>query len=330
MWALHNLCRRLASGDQESRCRVAINSRGRGNNHGRLRMTLYLSPTLLHRLFGFELEIRVNTVTMTSRTHFLDLAQELRDTIYTYALDAECDIEVPSTVIALFTTHQTQVSRPFKPWNISYPSTPPPATYLSLMKTCRQLHAEIAAFLSQSNRHVSRMADIQIEARYPHALVFPANIPRPPRQLTDLHIKVNLHEYFDSIFNLPAASQPDVLLRPIAQILQRFSRYGPYMSRQTTLSEPLKLRTIRITIDSAIPFDELTYVFGNPKIQLAMIVSYFKTLAARLARSGILTPIAEAIEVEMESGGDLMRNDITYDEWDEGDYVYFKSLGFEW
>jgi hypothetical protein len=252
---------------------------------------------------------------------FLNLCQELRDIIYNYALDADfLDVHL-QTQLKERTTRQQHDA-----WTVHYDKSPPAATFLSLLLTCRQMHHDLESYLCQKAR-CSSTAKLELKTAWPHMVPQWTSIPRPPAQLTDLHITVKISNLFD-----PALSMTDqhrILLRPIFEVLQRYVRYGPYMSRQQPLLQPLKIGNVRIALFSAIPLDEMTWVFGNPGERLEMLHAQLKPLLARLARSGMVYGAVESFELSVNDQ-EPERMPVTANMWNEEDYVFFDHIGFRW
>ncbi|EMC96157.1 hypothetical protein BAUCODRAFT_147805 [Baudoinia panamericana UAMH 10762] len=258
---------------------------------------------------------------LASTPAFLTLPKELRDSIYEYALDGNTQVHVVPT-----TTERTQCTA----WRLHHSTTPPVATYLSLLRCCRETYREVTALLNRASLPASTTV-LQLHAAYPDMQTAFLRIPRPPERLHDLHIDLKLGNMWDPVFNTPG--QQEVLMRPLFEILKRYCHYGPHMGRNQPLITPLKLDVVQIVVSSAITLSELDFVFDSPRSRLAMLFGRFKNLLMKLARSGILFDAIHAFEVRLRADlfdGDWHRMPVTSNMWDEQDYVFYHNAGFSW
>ncbi|KAK0253036.1 hypothetical protein LTS09_011946 [Friedmanniomyces endolithicus] len=250
------------------------------------------------------------------------IPQELRDCIYDYALQAEHPETLSSVSNRACKEAQAGV------WTLNFDKLPPCATYLSLLRCNQQLYREITAYLANDARRSDVAAKLDVRATYPHMLTAWTRIPRPPTQAAqDLHIAVRMRSLFDP--GLYTRQRPTILLQPLFEILRCYSLRGPYFARAQRLRQPLKLRTVRLTLSSAIPFENLVHVYGSPAAQLEALFRKLGELIARLARSGLLVGTVAAMEVCLE-GQDTLRVPVTSNIFDEQDYVFFANAGFRW
>ncbi|TKA82521.1 hypothetical protein B0A55_01233 [Friedmanniomyces simplex] len=250
---------------------------------------------------------------------FLGLPQELRDCIYDYALHAEHRNPAVS-----------QAALPCAAWTIHFNKHHPQATFLSLTQCNRQLWREITAYLAHQARPTDVPAKLNIHTAYPDMTTQWSCIPRPPttqQAAQDLLIRIKMRKLFEPALSTP--HQHDVLLRPLFDILRRFIFRGPHSARARPLRQPLRLRTVRVELISAIPFEELVYVYGSPAVQLEVLFGHLKALVARLARSGLLNGAVAALEVCLD-GQKTDQIPVTSDSWDERDHVFFANAGFRW
>lgn len=249
----------------------------------------------------------------------LSLPQELRDGIYEFALNtADGHVQDLRELPSASTCRSAG-------WTLHLGDRAPTATFLSLMLCCRQLRVEVGQFL----RQCQGQAKLQIHASYPDMKTEWSFIQTPPEQLTELDISLKIGNLFDP--RLDYLEYEDVLFRPVFDILKRFIHSGPHLARTRPLSQPLELRTVRITIASATPVNEMTYVFASPAATLYMMFGRFNALLGRLARSGLLVGVIGAFEAKMEGDEEEWeRTAVSSDVWDEEDHVFIKDLGFRW
>ncbi|KAK1815187.1 hypothetical protein LTR12_010446 [Friedmanniomyces endolithicus] len=232
---------------------------------------------------------------------FLGLPQELRDCIYDYALQAEHPKTSSSVSNRAYKEVQAGV------WTLNFDKQPPCATYLSLLRCNQQLYRELTAYLANDALQSDVAAKLDVRTMYPDMLTAWTRIPRPPTQAAqDLHIAVRMRNLFDP--GLYTRQRPTILLQPLFEILRCYSFKGPYFARAQRLRQPLKLRTVRFTLTSAIPLEKLVHVYGSPAAQLEALFRKLGELIARLARSGLLVGAVAAME----------------------DYVFFANAGFRW
>ncbi|KAK5122759.1 hypothetical protein LTR85_003674 [Meristemomyces frigidus] len=255
---------------------------------------------------------------------FLSLPQELRDHVYTYALGSDrCSTSGTQDLAPLLEVLAT----PSVLWKIGTTPQAPIATYLSLMFCCHQLLDEMETFLTYSHDPEGSTAKLTLALAYPNATARWSCVPRPPHQLQNLDITLKMSNIFH-----PATSGPglhEIFLRPVFEVLKRYIHFGPHLARQSPLPEALKLTNIRITIVPAISFDDMTFVYGNPAQQLAMLAGRMKRMMERLARSGLLFGVVNVLEMRLLDE-EWSRMPVTSNVWDEQDYVLFQDLGFRW
>ncbi|KAK4889722.1 hypothetical protein LTR27_011523 [Elasticomyces elasticus] len=252
----------------------------------------------------------------------LGLPPELRDQILDYALSSELGTKGVPLPEGAAVTKQAQCLA----WTINFDRHCPLATYLSLMRCNGQLWREVTAYLLQDSTQTIP-AKVTIHTGYPDMVAEWTCIPQPPALVQDLDISVKLRNLFDPALSTP--HQHNVLLRPLYEIIRRYIMKGPHFAREPLLRTPLKLRTVRITMSSAIPLEDLIYVYGSPAVQIAVLCGHLKGLLARLARSGIMMGAVEALELGVE-GEKMERFPVTMNIWDEQDYVFFNDAGFRW
>lgn len=262
--------------------------------------------------------------TMASSASFLGLPQELRDLIFEYAINTET---VPTDLGKEERSESTfDISHRHLLWRVSGTDGAPAATYLNIMRCNRQLRNEIGLFLQHPKPD---QATAKLELNLTYSLVTPrwTAIPAPPEQTSVLDINIKLGHMWHPALEGADAHEP--ILRPVFEILKRYISYGPNFGKPSRLQQPLKLDTVRMTVDSAVPVEDMTYVFDNPTLRLQLLFEQFKMSLTRLAHSGLPPDRLGAVEVRMD-GWDWSRIPVFADMWEEQDYLRFKSLGFDW
>jgi len=84
-----------------------------------------------------------------------------------------------------------------------------------------------------------------------------------------------------------------------------------------------------VVLSSAIPLEDLFWVYGSPAVQLEVLFGKLSGLVARLARSAVLSGAVDHMEVCLE-GKETVRVPVTSNVWDEQDYIFFADAGFSW
>ena len=256
------------------------------------------------------------------QSKLLEVCQEVRDAIFQQAI--EQDVRDSAAPTDLNTSSvQAQQSQ----WTLHYERTAPAPVYLNIVSTNRQLYQEIHTYMARSI-HACPPAEMVLSAAYPQATAAWSRMSCPPEHIRDLILRVKLSNLFDPALST-TTGQHDILLRPIYEVLKRFTTHGSFLAREKPLVQGLKLRTASIVIGSAIPLADMIYVYGSPQAQIDMLHDRLKPLLTRLAGSGVLAGIVDK-ELELcNEGTEPVRIPVSAELWNEVEYVHFRSLGFE-
>ncbi|KAK3686715.1 hypothetical protein LTR37_019552 [Vermiconidia calcicola] len=162
---------------------------------------------------------------------------------------------------------------------------------------------------------------------YPDVTPTWTHVPMPPNKIDKLEILVKVgHMYHPAYMN---RNHEMAIVRLVFEILRRYIHRGPHLARASPLQESLQLHTVEITLAPPRPLEEMTYVYGFPAQQLAILASGFRHVMQRLGRSGIVFGSMDFFKVRLE-GSDWLLIPVTSNIWDEQDYVLFNSGGYCW
>ncbi|KAK3672907.1 hypothetical protein LTR78_007260 [Recurvomyces mirabilis] len=252
----------------------------------------------------------------------LEMCQEVRDTIFKYAIEDELQAPTAST-----DSNISSVKAQRSGWTLHYDKKPPGPVYMNLMLTNRQLHQEIQTYLAHTS-HYCPSAEMILEASRPDLTIQWSRLSCPPEHIHDLTFHVRVSNLFDPALN-STLYQHDVLLRPIYEVLKRFATHGPFVGRAKPLAQPLRLRTVKFVIASAIPLEDMIHVYGSPQTQLDMLHSRLLLLLTRFARSGLLAGIVIEKIIVLSDNGKAVEIEVSHTLWNEADYVFFSNVGFQ-
>lgn len=261
-------------------------------------------------------------MTLASVCPLLSLPQELRDVIYEFTLNTGGSINEDGLQPSTSSTYRSAG------WALHFPKQAPQATYFRLMLCCRQLHSEVAALLRQTCQN-DGSAKLQLDASYPDMRVDWTHLPTPPSLIKELDISIKVSNMFDP--GLDNLEYEDVLFRPVFDILKRYIHSGPHLARSRALPRPLELHTVRVTVGSATPIEEMTYVFASPAFTLYMMYGRCNSLLERLAHSGMLFGVINSVETRLEGEGEEWQVlSASSDQYVEEDRVFLADTGFRW
>ena len=234
---------------------------------------------------------------------FIDLPQELRDQILGYAIAADV---APSLVLDrndkdgeehILANESSGIT-----WTLQQQTqrTRLAATYLSVMLSCRQMYYDVQHLVTSVSASPRPTAKLTLDLVYPSVTPTWTSIPCPPEQIRELDISIKLARMFHPTFF--TKDQQNTLLRPVFEMLRHYIHRGPLFTSAAPLPKPLDLDVLRISMSPAIPLEDMTWVFGNPTLQLDVLYGHFQVLVRRLARSGLLYGSVRALECRLMEG----------------------------
>ena len=260
---------------------------------------------------------------------FTRLPQEIRDTIFEYALSkGELVIYKQDNMTERRTKRLPPMSDDNRwEWNVHYPIRAPITPALSLRLSSRQLNLEMAKWIETKTGHDDSGAELTLRMGYPNITPEWTHFTIPPKQVSNLHVILKVDQMYHPAYI--GRGPLSATLTATFEILKRYIHYGPHLDKPSALHRPLHLKTARVTIAPPVPFSEMTHIYGFPTQQLETIFEDFKRLMERLGRSGLPGHSIDAFEIRME-GRDWQRIPVTSNIWDENDFVFFQNAGFKW
>ena len=258
---------------------------------------------------------------------FLELPQELRDIILSYALGEYQHRTDGDTPYCGSRVKRLQFGNKRWEWEIPYPSSAPLSAYLSLMMCNRHLYHELQEYLDRARKGESTPAKITLNMAYPVITPTWTSIPQPPKDTSALEILIKVDHMYHPVYMTHGPR--NAILIAVFEVLKQYIHRGPHLSRLSALCQPLHLETVRITLAPPMPFEDMTFVYGLPAQQLDKLFNEFKTLMCRLGRSGVLFPSIDVFKVRME-GKEWEHIPVSSNIWDEADYVFFQHGGYKW
>lgn len=278
-----------------------------------------------------------------SKATFLDLPQEVRDIVYSFAFDETLappseykefagDVEV-STAPSVFGI-ETQRQQ----FKIKYPSLPPRPTWYNLLLCCRRTARDVKEYFesqsktptSTNDEHDSAVLDLLLTSK--SATLSWQNFPTPTPQT--LKLKFRLTHLFDAnLLSRVSSNQDNRTMRTLFHVLKRYILHGPHFVRSFPLPSLRPLSSVHIDIGPALSFEDMQFYFGNPRDQLKVaVVEVLTPWVERFVRCGVLDGkvgrVVVGSECLGEDGGERREFGVCGDVWSEEDVVLFQALGY--
>ncbi|KAF2163816.1 hypothetical protein M409DRAFT_57293 [Zasmidium cellare ATCC 36951] len=253
------------------------------------------------------------------RSRFLELPQEVRDLIYSFAFDETLspppeyrefldDKEVsPSPEPSVF-----GIDVKPSPFKTHYPSTPPRPAWYALLLCCRQTAADVREYFTSKSCHSDDTATLTLTLTSTTAKAFWTSLPTTTR---NLQINLLVTHFFDAALLHPYPSPKDnIALHTIFNLLKRYLTRGPHLAHPSKLPEPTRpsLESVTIKVAPAWKEEDMAFMYGNPAEQLGVVKGVLRGWVEGFCASAAV--LGGVGRVEVEGVGEWV---VTGDVWDE-------------